>query len=272
MPELPEVETIRRGLENALVGQAIEAVDVRWPGTIDSPAVDAFTAKLLGRRIVGVGRRGKYLILELTGGWYLLIHLRMTGQLLLCGEMPAKNKHIHVIFYLDDGRLLCFRNVRKFGRMYLVSDPAQVVGDLGPEPLGEELDEATFAARLREHRGMLKPLLLNQHFLAGLGNIYVDEALFASRLGPRRKANTLTEAEISDLYRAIRQVLRQGIRNRGTTLDDFCDLEGQSGFNQNCLAVFSRQESPCPRCGAEIEKTVVSGRGTYYCPECQGIA
>lgn len=269
MPELPEVETLRQDLDDWVVGRTIQSVQVHWQKTIADPEPAAFGDQLAGCRVTGTDRRGKYLILNLDNGANLIIHLRMTGQLLRCATLPDERKHVHVILALDNNEMLLYRDVRKFGRMWLVDDVQQVVGDLGPEPLGDDFTQSAFAQRLAQHRGMIKPLLLNQRFIAGLGNIYTDEALFMASIHPERRACDLTETDAANLYDAIRAVLVQGIRHRGTTLNDFCDLEGETGENQNSLSVFQRTEEPCPRCGTQIQRAVVGGRGTFFCPKCQ---
>jgi formamidopyrimidine-DNA glycosylase len=272
MPELPEVETIVRGLRGPLVGRQFTGVRVGWANLIARPAVEEFKYRLVGQRILNVKRRGKYLIFALSGGQSLIVHLRMTGRLLIKNRGDELDKHDHLILELDDGRELRFNEMRKLGRAYLVDDEDEVVGGLGPEPLDDDFAPADFAALLSGRRGMIKPLLLNQRFMAGVGNIYADEALFSARIHPERRADTLTAEEIERLYRAIRQVLAQGIQNRGTTFSDYLDAEGREGENQEYLEVFRRAGQPCPRCGTPIKRTVVGGRGTYFCPRCQSQA
>jgi formamidopyrimidine-DNA glycosylase len=277
MPELPEVETIVQGLREPLVGRQFTGLRVGWenliarprPELAEGPPVEEFKQGLISQRILGLKRRGKYLIFALSGGGSLIVHLRMTGRLLIKSSTDELDKHDHLIFELDDGRELRFNNVRKLGRVYLVDDEDEVVGKLGPEPLDDDFAPADFAALLSARRGKIKPLLLNQRFMAGVGNIYADEALFAARIHPERRADTLTAEEIECLYHAIRQVLHQGIENSGTTLSAYRDAEGREGRNQEYLRVSRRTGQPCPRCGTAIERTVVGGRGTYFCPRCQ---
>jgi formamidopyrimidine-DNA glycosylase len=269
MPELPEVETIVRGLRGRLVGRQFTGVRVGWANLIARPAVEEFKHRLVGQRILDVKRRGKYLVVALSGRQSLIVHLRMTGRLLIKNRGDELDKHDHLIFELDDGQELRFHEVRKLGRVYLVGDEDEVVGKLGPEPLDDDFAPADFAALLSGRRGMIKPLLLNQRFMAGVGNIYADEALFAARIHPERRADTLTPEEIECLYSAIRQVLCQGIENSGTTLSAYRDAEGREGRNQEYLQVSRNTGQPCPRCGTPIERTVVGGRGTYFCPKCQ---
>jgi formamidopyrimidine-DNA glycosylase len=269
MPELPEVETIRRELGPSLVGRTIIGVTVGWEGCVDRPSPGGFCDQVVGRRIEEVGRRGKFLVLTLSGGRSLLVHLRMTGSLLVKDPSDPVETHTRLTLLLDDGKELRFVNVRKFGRLYLVEDAAEVVGDLGPEPLAEDFSAGDFCGLLQNRRGMIKPLLLNQRFLAGLGNIYVDEALFRARIHPQRTADTLTPDELGNLYEAIREVLREAIASQGTSRSDYVRPDGSEGTFQERLLVSGKAGEPCPRCGAEIERLVVGGRGTYVCPRCQ---
>ena len=269
MPELPEVETIARGLREPLVGRKFTGVRVGWENLVARPSVEEFEPGLVDQRILDLKRRGKYLVFDLSGGGSLIIHLRMTGRLMIKNPDDELDKHDHLIFELDDGQELRFNNLRKLGRVYLVDDEDEIVGKLGPEPLDNDFTPADFAALISGRRGKIKPLLLNQRFIAGVGNIYADEALFTARIHPECTADTLTAEEIECLYSAIRQVLAQGIENGGTTFSDYRDAEGREGRNQEHLRVFRRTGQPCPRCGTPIERTVVGGRGTYFCPRCQ---
>jgi formamidopyrimidine-DNA glycosylase len=267
LPELPEVETIRRDLESLVLGSTIVGVEVFWPGSIAQPSVQEFEDLVTGRTILRFDRRGKYLIFVLSGGWNLIVHLAMTGRLLVNrGEI---DKHTRAVFHLEDGCNLPFVNMRKFGRLYLVKDAEEVVGRLGPEPLAAEFTPQLFAHLLTNRRGALKPLLLNQRFLAGLGNIYTDEALFVAGLHPQRRADTLNPEEVGRLCTAIRLVLKEGLRDGGTTLEAYRRPNEEKGRHQERLQVFRRTGGPCPRCGATIERIVLGGRGTYFCPRCQ---
>jgi formamidopyrimidine-DNA glycosylase len=270
MPELPEVETIARGLRASLSGRIITGVTVRWERTIACPVLDRFKEQILGRRVRSIGRRGKYLVLELDRG-YLLVHLKMSGRLYVVPAGQPLEKHEHTTFDLDDGRQLRFRDVRKFGRVYLVDRPEQVTADLGPEPLAEGLTLEEFRRRLASRSGRLKSLLLNQAFLAGLGNIYADEVLFRARLHPQRAASSLTLAEEERLYEAIRHVLHQAIADHGTTLGDggYVDARGRAGDYQERIAVYGRTGEPCLRCQTPIERLVIGGRSSHFCPTCQ---
>ncbi len=276
MPELPEVETVVRDLRPHVVGRTIVGATVRWRRTIALPSAREFAARIRGSRIVALTRRGKFLVFRLRprgrseSAQFLLVHLRMTGGFSIDAPGAPRDKHVRVIVTLDDGREVRFRDTRKFGRMWLVDDPARVTGKLGPEPL--ELSAKEFAARFAKRRGHLKPLLLDQTFLAGLGNIYVDESLWYARLHPLRAAETLTRAERARLYRAIQRVLTRAIAVGGTSIDVmYKRVNGASGGFQDSLRAFDREKRPCRRCGTPIVKTVVGQRGTHYCPTCQTL-
>lgn len=278
MPELPEVETTVRDLRPHLIGRTITRARVHWPRTVAHPDKRAFTRDIVGHTITAITRRGKHLIFHLHPASktnparpmtkYLLVHLRMTGSFEFHSPRTPRSKHAHIVFSLDDGRELRFHDFRKFGRMWLVDDPELVVGKLGPEPL--EMSKSEFIARLRERRGKLKPLLLNQTFIAGVGNIYADESLWYARLHPLHEAATLTEAQASALYHAIRRVFRKAINVGGTSFDaNYRRINGASGEYQEKLRVVGRAGEKCFRDGGIIVKTVVGQRGTYYCPKCQ---
>ncbi len=279
MPELPEVEMVARGLRASLIGCTVTRVDVRWPRSVVPADPAAFARRLAGQTITGVGRRGKWVLIALEGGDVLLVHLRMTGRLLVESAQCLDERHLRVLFFLDDGRphgrtWLQFVDQRKFGRMVLTNEPQQVVGDLGPEPLDDGFTPERFGEMLARRRGRIKPLLLNQRFLAGLGNIYTDESLWRSRIHPLRRADTLSPLEVQRLHGAIRSVLREAIASGGTTLSDgtYQQADGEPGQFAGRLAVYGQAEQPCPRCGATIERIRVSQRGTHFCPGCQLLA
>lgn len=271
MPELPEVETIARGLHAALVGHTIADVKVLWTRSILAPAPDVFARRLCGQTVKDVGRRGKWVVITLAGGDTLLVHLRMSGRLVVESGACLDNRHLRALFMLDDGRRLSFIDPRKFGRLWLGSDPAEVLGQLGPEPLADEFTATRFKAMLADQRRRIKPLLLDQRFLAGLGNIYSDEVLWRAHIHPLRPAHTLTSAEARRLHGAIQAVLRAAIAGGGTTLADtaYRRTDGQTGAFAEQLAVYGRAGEPCPRCGATIERITLGRRGTHFCPHCQ---
>lgn len=272
MPELPEVETVRRSLLPALVGRRIlEVTRCAWPRTIAAPAPELFCTRLRDRAILDVTRRAKYVIIHLDGDEALVVHLRMTGRLTLVAPDATPDQHTHVALRLDDERQLFFRDPRKFGRIWLLDRDglARLDGQLGPEPLDETLTAAAFRALLRRRTGRLKPLLLDQRLIAGLGNIYADEALWQARLHPLQSVAQLSDEQIDALYAAVRDVLQRSIANRGTTFADYRDAWGLRGDNQSALNVYGRAGQPCPRCGTPIARLVVAQRGTHICPVCQ---
>ncbi len=285
MPELPEVETAVRDLRRKLLGRTIVRAQVRWARTIAEPGARAFESKIRGSKIDALTRRGKFLVFHLARNvppnvragvkpvherMYLLVHLRMTGGFRVDPPSAPRDKHMHVLFQLGDGREVRFRDPRKFGRMWLVDDPARVVGKLGPEPM--QLSANDFVNLFESRRGRLKSLLLDQRFLAGLGNIYVDESLWYARLHPLRAAESLSRAERRKLYHAVQHVLKRAIALGGTSIDVmYRRVNGASGGFQDSLRAFDRAKRPCRRCGTPIQKMVIGQRGTHYCPRCQRI-
>jgi formamidopyrimidine-DNA glycosylase len=274
MPELPEVETVRRGLKPHLVGRSIAAVQVDdFAGVVGDEDPTVIAGRLVGRRIDALRRRGKYLIADLDDGSALLIHLRMTGSLVLTGHATPPLRFQRLAIQLDNGNDLRFSDQRKFGRVLHVRDNEVRALDrrLGPEPLDARFTANELAVRLRRRGGPIKSVLLDQSLVAGLGNIYVDEALFRAGLHPLRRATELSAPEVRRLHRAIRTVLREGLDNRGTSFSSFRDGLGQAGDNQNNLRVYGRGRTggPCPRCGSPLVRLVVGGRGSHVCPRCQ---
>ena len=271
MPELPEVETVARGLDSALAGRAITAVDVVWPGSIVEPDPETFSARSRGQRVRGVRRRGKWVVFDLDGGDTLLVHLRMTGRLLIEPGRCADPDYLRIRFVFDDGRSLCFSDMRKFGRVWLLDDPAVVLGMLGPEPLADDFTVERLGGILAGRRRQIKPLLLDQNVIAGLGNIYVDESLWRAAIHPLRRSDTLSADEVQRLHQSIRAVLEEAIEREGTTLDDrgYVGADGRPGGFAKQLGVYGRAGETCQRCGCTIERIVVGQRGTHICLECQ---
>jgi formamidopyrimidine-DNA glycosylase len=296
MPELPEVETVARDLQRWVVGAQIANAEVRWERTIRHPQpAERFVEEVRGAEIARVGRRAKSLLLYLADGRVMTVALRMTGALIVAPADAPEDQYARVVFYLADGRQLRYRDVRKFGRIGLfeggglrrryaprrprrsrrVSEtPGRYrVGDVfarhGPEPLSASFTADRLAARLRGRSARLKSLLLDQSFIAGIGNIYADEALWLARLHPLRSADSLTPDEVRRLHRSIRRVLRQAITNRGASFSDYVRADGEPGDNAERLAVYRRTGSPCLRCGRPIDRIVVGQRSTHFCPHCQ---
>lgn len=266
MPELPEVETLARELRPHLVGRVILSADVLWARTLAAPSPKKFRERVKNRRISGVFRRAKFIIFKLEN-YNLLIHLRMSGDLALKKGKIKPEKHDRLLIHLSDGHVLAFNDARKFGRAWFVEDPESVLGRLGPEPLEKDFTAEWLYAGLRARRRQLKPLLLDQTFLAGLGNIYTDECLNMARLHPRALSNSITPRQAEALHKAIRAVLREGIRRNGASID----WVYRGGEYQNYFRVYDRAGLPCPACGTRIEKTLVGQRGTHICPKCQTL-
>ena len=273
MPELPEVETVRRRLEPVLVGRTFDRVeieDVRLTRPEDPAEV---AAELTGERVAALERRGKYLVVRFESGRVLLIHLRMTGNFLYVPPgTPVDVSHRRAIVKLDDGSDVVYRDIRRFGTWLLVEpnelDP-YLASRLGSEPIGRTFTTKALTAKLANRKAPIKAALLDQRTLAGLGNIYVDEALWRARIHPLRPARELEPDEIRALREGIKQALAAGIRRQGATLRDYRQPDGSSGSMQKEFKVYGRGGEPCARCGTPIEKTRVAGRGTWYCPSCQ---
>lgn len=270
MPELPEVETIRNNLRQGgpdvpgLLGRRIEGARLYWARTLAAPLPEALEPRLRGQVIQEISRRGKHLIFELSGD-ALLVHLRMSGDLRVEPNSAPLAAHDRFTLDLEGGLRLAFNDTRKFGRVWLVADPQEVVGDLGPEPLDPAFGPAEFYPRLVARRRQLKPLLLDQTFLAGMGNIYTDEALHRARLHPLALSNQVTPEQGERLWASIRQVLEEGIRRHGASIDWIY----RGGDFQNYFRVYQRTGLPCPECGATIERFIIGQRSTHLCPQCQ---
>ncbi len=268
VPELPEVETIVRQLRPQVRGRTVTAVSVRGRDLIVRSPPRAFCAAMAGRRIEDVRRRGKYFVLDLDDGRLLVGHLRMTGRLYVGGAPHPRTTR--ACFDLDDGRCLVFTDVRKFGRLQLVARLQDALPPLGPEPLSDAMDGEWMADALASRRRLLKPLLLDQSFLAGLGNIYVDESLHRAGLHPLTSSHRVRREQARSLALAIRHVLAAAIAAEGSSFDAFYRTpEGRPGGYQDEFAVYGRQGEPCGRCGAAIRRIVVGQRGTHFCPRCQ---
>ncbi|HKB28647.1 MAG TPA: bifunctional DNA-formamidopyrimidine glycosylase/DNA-(apurinic or apyrimidinic site) lyase [Candidatus Limnocylindrales bacterium] len=283
MPELPEVETVARDLRGLVVGALITGVRVTWLRTLRSQDPAAFAAGVVGRTIMGTSRRAKLVVLDLDDSTAITIHLKMTGQLFVVPATTPLDTYVRAVLEFADGRELRFRDIRKFGRIGLARRDG-VGGDLrgelggakgfkgfGPEPLDEAFTAGIFRRRIRARKGRLKPLLLDQAFVAGIGNIYADEALWEARLHPLRSASTLRPADEGRLYRAIRRLLAEAVERRGSSIDDYTAPEGD-GSMQERLLVYQRAGEPCPRCGRPIRRIIVGGRATHFCSWCQRLS
>jgi formamidopyrimidine-DNA glycosylase len=270
MPELPEVETIactlRQGVNGlpGLPGLTISHADVLWEKTLATPTVQLFQQGISHLTIQTVSRRGKFLVIGVSP-FCLLVHLRMTGDLRLELETAPLLKHDRIILHFTNNSRLVFNDTRKFGRMWFIAAPEEILGQLGPEPLDEKLDGDTFYTMIHSKKTQLKPLLLDQTFLAGLGNIYTDESLFAARLHPYTRANTITLVQANQLLAAIRTVLQDGIEKNGASID----WVYRGGDFQNHFKVYQRNGKPCLNCGTPISRVIIGQRGTHFCPVCQ---
>ncbi|MGZ9812569.1 bifunctional DNA-formamidopyrimidine glycosylase/DNA-(apurinic or apyrimidinic site) lyase [Pseudoroseicyclus sp. H15] len=280
MPELPEVETVRRGLSPAMEGQVIEAAEVRREG-LRWPFPERLAERLTGRRVEVLGRRSKYILAGLDGGETMILHLGMSGRMTISGQAPGSfaheralpEKHDHVVLDMGSGARIALNDARRFGALDLwpteLIETHRLLAGLGPEPLGNGFDAAYLAGRLKGRSLPLKNLLMDQRVIAGLGNIYVCEALHRAALSPTRPAGSLTEGEIDMLVTAIREVLLEAIEAGGSSISDHRQANGDLGYFQHNFRVYGREGQPCPRCVAEIARLVQSGRSTFHCPACQ---
>lgn len=274
MPELPEVETVRRGLERRVLGRTISAVELIRPDMIRGDSAH-FRRNVEGRRVASLARKGKTLVLELRSPdslppSYLLVRLGMTGQLVVADGASPVLLHTHVRMSLDGGTdELRYRDARRFGMLRTCAAPEaeRILGTLGPDAL--ELTETDFERALRGRRGAIKSWLLDQRMLAGLGNIYSDEALFEARIHPRKPAGEIPKSARHRLYLAIHGVLRRAVKLQGTSFRDYIDIEGNPGNFAPQLRAYRRTGLPCPRCGAPIRRAVIGGRSSHFCPRCQ---
>lgn len=275
LPELPEVETVRRGLERLVLNKTVQEVNVLWPRIIESPSAEDFAALLIGETIEKMERRGKFLIFRFSH-YDMLSHLRMEGKYEFHEHaQDALDKHTHVIFKFTDGTELRYLDVRKFGRMSLVPSGEALLhrslAKLGPEPTQDYFELAPFQQKLRKYHKAIKPLLLEQTLVVGLGNIYVDETLWQAEIHPEQPADTLTNKEIERLHSAIIDVLDRAVKAGGSTIRTYMNALGEAGKFQRQLHVYGRTGEPCERCGTLIVKIKVAQRGTHFCPNCQKL-
>ncbi|MBN1863001.1 MAG: bifunctional DNA-formamidopyrimidine glycosylase/DNA-(apurinic or apyrimidinic site) lyase [Dehalococcoidales bacterium] len=270
MPELPEVETIKNELTPLVIGRRITGITLGWEGIVKKPSLAEFCSRLTGQVITGLRRRGKYLIFSLKSGQALIIHLKMTGSLLLNRASDEPARHVRAVLHLDDGAELRFRDPRKFGAMWLTEDAESVVAKLGPEPLTEDFSAAVLSERLARRKAPIKPLLLDQNFIAGIGNMYADESLYDAKIHPLRPAASLSQKDITRLHKAIQEVLWAAIGNKGASVENYFRPGGELGTAHFEFRVAHGLGGKlCPRCGTPIERIVVRNRGSYFCPKCQ---
>jgi formamidopyrimidine-DNA glycosylase len=265
MPELPEVETIKNELLPHVIGHTITDVTLFDERLVRQPPVAEFCSRLIGQRITNVSRRGKYLIFSLSNRQVLIIHLKMTGSLWL----KPPDRFVRAIIELDDGSKIYFRDPRQFGAMWLVKDKNTVISKLGPEPLVADFTSKMLAQRLSGRTANIKALLCDQSFVAGIGNMYADEALFLAKIHPLRTGKSLSPEEVERLHRAIRQVLSTAIKNKGASVDTYFRPDGQIGTAHFEFKVAHGRGKNCPNCGTPIERLPIRNRGSYFCPKCQ---
>ncbi|RAR44705.1 DNA-formamidopyrimidine glycosylase [Paenibacillus sp. MDMC362] len=275
MPELPEVETVKRTLNQLIKGKHIDHVSIHLPRIIQRPDdIEAFAFMLKDHTVEGVERRGKFLRI-LLDGLVLVSHLRMEGRYGLYSAEEPVEKHTHVIFHFSDGTELRYKDVRQFGTMHLFATGEEFqhapLAKLGYEPLDETFTFGTFKEVIGSKKTKIKAVLLNQAYVVGIGNIYVDEALFRAKIHPERNANSLKDAELKRLYHAIVDTLSEAVEAGGSSIKSYVNGQGEMGMFQHSHQIYGRKDKPCHTCGGPIHKIVVGGRGTHYCPKCQPV-
>ena len=269
MPELPEVETVKNDLIPLVVGRRVTGVNLLWEGIVRKTTPGDFITGLTGRKIKGIQRRGKYLLFGLDGSDTLIAHLKMSGALIAGNCDIKKERYARALLQLDDGTCVIFRDPRKFGRMWLVRDTSTVIGELGPEPLEEDFTPELLAQRLKGRKAPIKAAICDQKVIAGVGNLYADEALFLAGIHPLTPAGSLSPVRLKKLYDAIQQVLRKGIENKGASIEDYVRPDGNPGTAHLEFLVPRKAGRLCSRCGTSVERITVRGRGTYFCLTCQ---
>ncbi len=269
MPELPEVETVKNELMPHVVGRRITGVTLLWEGIVKEPSPDEFRSRVAGQTITGISRRGKYLSLALSSGDTLIIHLKMTGSLLVQPDNEEPPKYTRAIIHLDNGTDIDFRDPRKFGVLRVVDDNDKIIGKLGPEPFDADFTPQVLARILDKRKTPMKALLCEQHLIAGIGSMYADESLFAVKIHPERPGERVSGREVKSLYKAIRKILYAAIENKGASVDTYYRPDGSKGTAHFEFKVAHRFKEPCSVCGTPIERIKVRGRGSYFCPKCQ---
>jgi formamidopyrimidine-DNA glycosylase len=270
MPELPEVETVVRNLRAPLIGRTIESMWYDWRNTIHSPPPDDFASRVVGQTFRAINRRAKYILMELDHDT-LIVHLKMTGRLYVVPRtsQDEADRWVHFRLGLDEDHELRFSDSRKFGKVYLTADTNTITGGLGPEPLEDAFTVDVFRDRLKGRSRQIKALLLDQTFVAGVGNIYADEALFKAKIHPTRRTDKLDSASIAALHTAVREVLQAGIDYEGASVNWYRKPDGTKGSSQDHFYVYGREGEPCLNCGEPVRKMWVAQRGTHFCEKCQ---
>jgi formamidopyrimidine-DNA glycosylase len=269
MPELPEVETVKNELAPYLIGRKVTDVTVLWDRTVKQPSVDELRTRLIGQKIIALSRRGKYLIATLSGGDFLIIHMKMSGSLLASRDSASPPPYTRAVIHLDDETRIFFRDPRKFGKIWLTDDIKTAMPELGPEPLENQFTPNTLMKLVKNRKAPIKALLTDQTLIAGIGNMYADEALFSARIHPLRPGASLTPKEIARLHEAIKAVLRAGIDDKGASIVNYYRPGGETGYAHFAFKVAHGRGKKCPLCGTPIERITVRNRGTYFCPRCQ---
>ncbi len=290
MPELPEVETIKNDLEKKIVGTKIVSADALWPDIVKDIPFEVFSRQVQGAEIINVSRRAKNLIIKLSGGLNLLIHLKMTGHFMIAEDSAEiseegkwlktgnpnlkedrQNQFIRIVFHLDNGKILAMSDMRKFAYIKLVDDKElnDFLDGYGPEPFSPEFTEEKLASIFKSKNIAAKKVLMDQSLIAGIGNIYADEILWASRVHPLSVSSKLSDKDTKEIYKNIKKVLKLAIERRGTSTSDFRDTDGKKGSYGDLRNVYRRTDLPCPMCGGPVERITVGGRGTHFCPRCQ---
>jgi formamidopyrimidine-DNA glycosylase len=266
VPELPEVETIKNEISPYITGRTIKSVEILSETTVKQSSVPDFVKKLTGRKVTGITRRGKYLFFHLDKNGILMMHMKMTGSLLV---NPVNDRFTRAILHLDNGTDIHFSDARKFGKMWLEKDENAVLGKLGPEPLDKDFTVKTLDSILKKRAAPVKAVLLDQALISGIGNMYADEALYDARIYPARPASSLSPLEVKKLHASIRKVLLKGIENKGASIRDYVRPSGEPGRAHDDFLVAHGAGEKCPGCHSLIARIVVRGRGTYFCPKCQ---
>ena len=269
MPELPEVETVKNELLPYVIGRRITDIVLLWAGIVKEPSPEEFRTRLIGQKITGITRRGKYLPFSLSSGDSMIVHLKMTGSLLVQQDSAEPPRFARAIFHLDNDTDIIFRDPRKFGVLRLVKDKNTIIGKLGPEPFDKDFTPKLLGEILLKRKAPMKALLCEQELIAGIGSMYADEALFATKIHPMRSGTSLTEKEIRKLHKAIRRILSTAIENKGASVDTYYRPDGSRGTAHYQFKVAHRFKGPCYTCGTPIERIKVRARGSYFCPKCQ---
>ncbi|HHF98091.1 MAG TPA: DNA-formamidopyrimidine glycosylase [Candidatus Aerophobetes bacterium] len=273
MPELPEVETIRQDMINRVKGKRIVKVEVRNEKNIRFPSPQEFKKRIEGRIIEDIKRRGKYLLVALDSGDFLVFHLKLTGRLLFFSEKEKEPDYVRIVFFFEDKTRLFFADIRGFADVHLLTreemESLPAIKEMGPEPLSPDFTLDEFKKRIKSKKGRIKPLLMDQKVIAGIGNIYSQESLYRAKVHPEKNASKLTDKEIEAIYKSLLEVLEEAIKYRGSSVDAYLDLEGKEGGYVPHLKVYGREGERCLRCGAPIKKKKIGGRGTYFCDNCQ---